>query len=79
MRATWGRGRQALSVAGPGRLMRIGGEPLGEPVAIWWNDVFREPDEVRAVVADWSGHDPARFPPIPGFVGHRIPSPEWLG
>lgn len=76
-----GRKRDALRVSGAprGRLLLLGGAPLGEPVRIWWNYLFREPDEVRAVVAAWNGHDTERFPDIPGALLPRIESPLFHG
>lgn len=75
-----GRGRSSVSVAGApaGRLLLLGGAPLGEPVRMWWNYVFREPDELRAAIADWNA-GAARFgPPVPS-PSPRIPSPELPG
>ncbi|MFT4977770.1 MAG: redox-sensitive bicupin YhaK (pirin superfamily) [Myxococcota bacterium] len=76
-----GRGRQRLELAGApaGRLLLLGGLPLGEPVRMWWNYVFREPDEVRDAVAAWNGRDTDRFPELVGYTGPRIDSPDWIG
>lgn len=73
------RHRLAVQGAPAGRWMLLGGAPLGEDVLIWWNYVFRSPEEVRAVVEDWNGPDRIRFPDVPGYTGLRIPSPEWNG
>lgn len=76
-----GRGRAALEVAGApaGRLLLLGGLPLGEPVQMWWNYVFRTPDELREVISDWNRGDSARFPAISGSLSPRIPSPAFPG
>ena len=76
-----GRGRDALAVAGApeGRMLLLGGAPLGEPVRIWWNFIFRDPEDVRDAVAAWNGRDTERFPDIPGHSGTRIDSPAWHG
>lgn len=36
---------------GPGRVMLLGGVPLGEPLLMWWNFVARTPPEIAAAVA----------------------------
>lgn len=76
-----GQGRTALSVVGlpAGRLILLGGAPLREPVRMWWNFVFREPDELRAAVAAWNGGDASRFPPVVGSPSPRIPAPVLPG
>lgn len=76
-----GTQRRALAVQGApaGRWMLVGGAPLREDVLIWWNYVFRDPEEVRDVVADWNRPNRLRFPDVPGYTGPRIPSPEWNG
>jgi redox-sensitive bicupin YhaK (pirin superfamily) len=37
----------------PARLMLLGGEPLGEPIVMWWNFVGRSHDEIAAFRAQW--------------------------
>lgn len=71
-----GRGRGALDVSGrPGtRIMLIGGAPLEEPVLLWWNYVFRDPEEALAARDDWAEHR-ARFPDVVGYAGGRLPAP----
>ena len=56
------------------RLMVLGGEPLGEPLLLWWNFVCRTGEEVVQARADWeAGSD--RFGEVVGYPGSRIPAP----
>src|SRR5918998_1713717 len=41
-----GRAQVVLSAAERARLLLLGGEPLGEPVLMWWNFVVRSRDEL---------------------------------
>lgn len=74
-----GRGRSDLALSGDPRahLLLLGGAPLREPVAMWWNFVFREAEELRAVIEAWNGGDTDRFPPVQGSPSPRIPSPTF--
>lgn len=38
------------------RLLLLGGEPLGEPLYMWWNFVGRSRDEIAQAARDWSGY-----------------------
>ncbi|MCE9669716.1 pirin family protein [Myxococcus stipitatus] len=44
-----------------GRAVVLGGEPLPEPLVIWWNFVVDSVAEGRARLADWEA---GRFPPL---------------
>lgn len=73
-----GRGRAEIVVttSGPTRLLLLGGEPLGEPLVMWWNFVGRSGDEIERAAAAWAryGRDDERF----GRVGSQlaaIPAP----
>ena len=70
-----GDGRDEVAVSGDGaRLMVLGGEPLGEPLVLWWNFVCRTGEEVVRARADWeAGSD--RFGEVVGYPGSRIPAP----
>jgi redox-sensitive bicupin YhaK (pirin superfamily) len=70
-----GAGRDEVAVSGEGsRLMVLGGEPLGEPLLLWWNFVCRTGEEVVQARADWeAGSD--RFGEVVGYPGSRIPAP----
>ena len=63
------------------RGLLIGGEPLGEPIVMWWNFVGRSHDEVAAFREQWQsevidGTDPAgRFGRVEGYPGPALPAP----
>jgi redox-sensitive bicupin YhaK (pirin superfamily) len=86
-------GRLGVVSAGPAKLrleagddpvrgLLIGGEPLGEPIVMWWNFVGRSHDEVVAFRQQWqaeviAGADPAgRFGTVVGYPGAALPAPE---
>jgi redox-sensitive bicupin YhaK (pirin superfamily) len=86
-------GRLGVVDAGPSRLrieagddpvrgLLIGGEPLGEPIVMWWNFVGRSHDEVVAFREQWqseviAGADAAgRFGTVTGYPGAALPAPE---
>lgn len=66
----------------PVRGLLIGGEPLGEPIVMWWNFIGRSHDEVVAFRQQWqaeviTGADPAgRFGAVVGYPGAALPAPE---
>jgi hypothetical protein len=41
---------------------------------MWWNFVARSHEEIVAARADWASAD-ARFGPVPGYDGDRLPAP----
>jgi redox-sensitive bicupin YhaK (pirin superfamily) len=45
-----------LRVAASARLLILGGEPLGEPLYMWWNFVGRSRDEIAQAAQDWSAY-----------------------
>jgi hypothetical protein len=55
-----GRRRTSLELEAAlgARLFLIGGEPLGEPVLMWWNFVARTPEEIAQARADWEAGSP---------------------
>lgn len=64
---------------GPGRLMLVGGLPLGETVKMWWNFVGRTTDELTQAWRDWQSGDEERFGPVPtGLARIEAPPPPWL-
>jgi quercetin 2,3-dioxygenase len=70
-----GPGRTDVTVSGEGgRVMVIGGEPLGEPLVLWWNFVCRSGDEVVQARADWEARAP-RFGEVVGYPGERLSAP----
>lgn len=70
-----GSGRDEVTVSGEGsRLMVLGGEPLGEPLVLWWNFVCRSGEEVVQARADWEAGS-SRFGEVVGYPGSRISAP----
>ena len=61
-----------------GRIMILGGVPLGERIQMWWNFVARTRDELDRAYRDWQAHDSDRFGPVPSSL-ERIdaPTPPW--
>lgn len=58
-------------VAGTGRAVVLGGEPLG-PRRIWWNFVHSDPERIEAAKADWTAQ---RFPRVPHDHDPFVPLP----
>jgi hypothetical protein len=56
------------------RLLVLGGEPLREPVLMWWNFVARTHDEVVQMRRDWA--DGRRFGDVPDSELPPIPAPD---
>ena len=58
-----GRGELVLQAgAEPVRLLLLGGQPLGEPIVMWWNFIGRSHEEIVAYRAAWQaeiGAEPA--------------------
>lgn len=63
--------------AGPAgaRLVLVGGQPLAQPVRMWWNFVSTDPALIEKAAAEWAA---GGFDPIPGEAD-RIPAPPWRG
>lgn len=64
---------------GGARFLLLGGEPLGERIAMWWNFVGRDRDELTAAYEDWQaradrfgGHVPSSLERI------DAPTPPWM-
>ncbi len=66
--------RHEVQVETDGRVMVLGGEPLGEPLVLWWNFVCRTGEEVVQARADWEAHSP-RFGEVQGYPGERLDAP----
>ncbi len=60
------------------RFLLLGGEPLGEKVAMWWNFVARDQQELTRAYEDWEARSD-RFGDVPSPL-ERIdaPRPPWL-
>jgi redox-sensitive bicupin YhaK (pirin superfamily) len=66
-----GQGRERVDVEG--HVMVLGGEPLTEPLVMWWNFVTRTGEEVVQARADWQDGD--RFGRVEGYDGPPLPAP----
>ncbi len=75
-----GRSELVLDTVEPTRVVLLGGEPLGEPVLMWWNFVARSRDELDAAYAAWRDDDRDRFGRVDSALA-RIPvaAPFWMG
>jgi redox-sensitive bicupin YhaK (pirin superfamily) len=69
-----GRDQVVLWAAERARLLLLGGEPLGEPVLMWWNFVVRSRDELDRAWRQWQDDDP-RFGRLRSPLA-RIPAPK---
>jgi redox-sensitive bicupin YhaK (pirin superfamily) len=70
-----GQGREELTISGePARVMVLGGEPLGEPLVLWWNFVCRTSEEVVEAREQWEAHS-SRFGEVVGYPGQRLSAP----
>lgn len=60
------------------RLLLLGGEPLGESVAMWWNFVARDRDEITAAWRDWDERTD-RFGDVTSSLERiEAPRPPWV-
>ncbi|MCW2598803.1 MAG: Pirin domain protein [Frankiales bacterium] len=70
-----GTGQDALQLSGEdSRVMVLGGEPLGEPLVLWWNFVCRTGEEVAQAREDWA-QESDRFGKVEGYHGLRLEAP----
>ena len=61
------------------RFLLLGGEPLGEPIEMWWNFVARSKDEITAAWRAWQAHDEDWFGPVPSHLSRiDAPMPPWI-
>jgi redox-sensitive bicupin YhaK (pirin superfamily) len=61
------------------RFLVLGGNPLGEPIEMWWNFVARSKDEITAAWQAWQAHDHDRFGPVSSKLARiDAPPPPWL-
>lgn len=67
------------SRSGEGRMLVLGGEPLGTPIKMWWNFVGRDLDELTQAWTDWRSHNDDRFGPVASSLERiEAPTPPWL-
>ena len=65
------RDRLRLTAYDEARLLLLGGEPLGEPIVMWWNFVGRSHEEIVAYREEWQAQiaAPGGERPEPGEAG----------
>lgn len=67
------------SQRGPGRVMVLGGLPLGAQLKMWWNFVARTADEITAAWRAWQSGDEDWFAPVPSHLPRiDAPPPPWV-
>lgn len=81
-----GTRRITLRSATGARLMVIGGEPLGEPIVMWWNFIGRDHDDIVAARDRWQAEigaqppaGPERFGPFAADQPDPLPAPALPG
>lgn len=68
-----------LETRGAGRVMILGGLPLGETITMWWNFVARSREEITQAWRDWRDRNEARFGPVPSQLPRiEAPAPPWI-
>lgn len=81
-------GRSTLRVSAgdaPLRALLIGGEPLGEPIVMWWNFIGRDHDEIVGYRSAWQAEviegtaEAATFGRVEGWSGSALPAPVLPG
>jgi len=61
------------------RFLLLGGEPLGQPIEMWWNFVARSKEEITAAWRAWQAHDEDWFGPVPSHLARiDAPTPPWI-
>lgn len=69
------------AAATPLRALLIGGEPLGEPIVMWWNFIGRDHDDIVSSREQWQREvidrtdDAGRFGHVAGWNGRALPAP----
>jgi redox-sensitive bicupin YhaK (pirin superfamily) len=73
-----GRAGVSLRSSAAARVTVIGGEPLEEPVLMWWNFVGRDKDELTHYCREWNA-EAAVFGEVKAYDGARLtaPLPPW--
>ncbi len=75
-------GAESLSIeagSGGGRIMLLGGVPLGERIQMWWNFVARTRDELTRAWQDWQDDNTDRFGPVDSSLPRiEAPPPPWI-
>jgi redox-sensitive bicupin YhaK (pirin superfamily) len=68
-----GRDQVTLAAAADAELFLLGGEPLDQPVVMWWNFVGTTPQDIIDAARDWAHSD--RFGQVTGYHGAPLPAP----
>ena len=70
-----GTGHESVTLAAAegSTLFLLGGEPLGEPVLMWWNFVGRTADDIIEAAQDWGRG--LRFGKVAGPQWEPLPAP----
>ena len=73
-----GTNRDELHLSGSvsARVLLIGGEPLNEPIVMWWNFVGGSREEMSEAREDWMNH--RRFGEVKAYHGARLPAPDYF-
>ena len=62
-----------LAAAAGAQLFLLGGEPLDQPVVMWWNFVGTTPQDIIDAARDWGQGE--RFGQVTGYHGPPLPAP----
>ncbi|WP_304439537.1 pirin-like C-terminal cupin domain-containing protein, partial [Alcanivorax sp. HI0044] len=65
----------ALTLSTDSRIMLLGGEPLGQPVLLWWNFVGRDQERLNQAVSDWQQWPNDRFGEVSAYQGAPLTAP----
>ena len=80
-----GREQMRLTSAGGCRVLVLGGEPVAEPIVMWWGFVGRSHEDIAAAREAWlaeTGPEPPvrrRFGPVPDGAPTPLPAPALPG
>jgi quercetin 2,3-dioxygenase len=68
-----GRAQVRLTAAAGTVMFLLGGQPLGEPLLMWWNFVGRTPEDIIEATRDWA--QGGRFGQVAGYHGAPLAAP----
>lgn len=71
-----GRDTLTLTLSAGSRVMLLGGEPLGQPVLLWWNFVGRDQERLNQAVIDWQQWPNDRFADVSSYQGAPLTAPK---
>jgi redox-sensitive bicupin YhaK (pirin superfamily) len=63
---------------GGSRVLLLGGEPLGGPIAMWWNFVARDRDELTQAWRDWNARTERFGHVVSPLARIEAPPPPWV-